>query len=141
MFWHEDFSGQLIWALQCYDSVNIQGPDESFFEEEMQESSTVPGEGTNQHNEPLEDGEDGSATIPPTQKSFLPTQKSFLLSFKTCWIGGRNLVDDDIIGVLAALPMIDDDNEPAAENLPSLEDLMVPSNNVMGSWSHSGICQ
>ena len=81
MFRHKDFSRQLIWALQCYVSVNIQGPDESFFEEEMQEPSTVPGEGTNQHNEPLEDGEDGSDAIPPTLKSFL-------LSFKTCWIRG-----------------------------------------------------
>ena len=42
MFQHENFRGQLIWALQCYVSVDIQGPDESFFEEEMQEPSTVP---------------------------------------------------------------------------------------------------
>ena len=37
--------------------------------------------------------------------------------------------------------MIVDDNEPAPENLPSPEDSTVSSNNVMGSWSHSGICQ
>ena len=37
--------------------------------------------------------------------------------------------------------MIDDDNEPAPENLPSPEDLTVSSNNIMGSWTHSSICQ
>ena len=33
VFQHEDFNGQLIWALQCYVQVNIQGPEQSFFEE------------------------------------------------------------------------------------------------------------
>ena len=28
VFQHEDFSGQLIWVLQCYVSVDIQGQDE-----------------------------------------------------------------------------------------------------------------
>ena len=110
MFQHKDFSGQLIWALQHYVSVNIQDPDESFFEEEMQEPSTVPGEGTNQHNEPLEDGEDGSDTIPPMQKSFLPTLKSFLLSFKTCALNKVTkshtmLAQDSFLGSLLVLPV------------------------------------
>ena len=38
----------------------------------MQEPSTVPGEGTNQHNEPLEDGEDGSDTIPANTEELPP---------------------------------------------------------------------
>ena len=53
MFRHEDFSRQLIWVLQRYVQVDRQGPKESFFEEETQEPPTAPGEGTNQHNEPL----------------------------------------------------------------------------------------
>ena len=36
--------------------------------------------------------------------------------------GGNNLDNDDIIGVMAAAPMIDNDNQPAPENLPSTED-------------------
>ena len=55
--------------------------------------------------------------------------------------GVRNLDKDDIIGVLAAILMIDNDNKPAPENLPSPEDSMVLSNDAMGLWSHSGICQ
>ena len=31
VFRHEDFSGQLVWALQHYVQVNIQGPEQSFF--------------------------------------------------------------------------------------------------------------
>ena len=34
MFRHEDFGGQLVWALQHYVQVHIQGPEQSFFEEE-----------------------------------------------------------------------------------------------------------
>ena len=45
---------------------------------------------------------------------------------------GRNLDKDGIIGVLADVPMIHDDNEPAPETLPSPEDSTVSSNNVMG---------
>ena len=52
MFQHEDFGGQLVWALQQYVQVDIQGPEQSFFEEETLEPPTAPGEGTNQHNEP-----------------------------------------------------------------------------------------
>ena len=66
MFQHEDLGRQLIRALQHYVQVDIQGPEESFFEEETQEPPTAPGEGTNQHNEPSQgttNVEDGSNTI------------------------------------------------------------------------------
>ena len=65
MFQHEDFGRQLIWALQRYVQVDIQGPEESFFEEETQELPTAPGEVTNQHNEPFgtTNVEDASNTI------------------------------------------------------------------------------
>ena len=62
VFRHEDFGRQLVWALQRYVQVNIQGPEQSFFEEETQELPTAPGEGTNQHNEPSQ------ATAPANTK-------------------------------------------------------------------------
>ena len=49
---HEDFGGQLVWALQRYVQVDIQGLEQSSFEEETQEPPTAPGEGTNQQDEP-----------------------------------------------------------------------------------------
>ena len=35
--------------------------------------------------------------------------------------------------------MIDDDNQPAPENLPSTEDSTGATDNIMGLWTHSGI--
>ena len=40
IFCHEDFGGQLIWALPRYVTVDIQGPEEAFFEEEPQQPTT-----------------------------------------------------------------------------------------------------
>ena len=37
VFCHEDFGGQLIWALPQYVTIDIQGPEEAFFEEEPQQ--------------------------------------------------------------------------------------------------------
>ena len=42
---------------------------------------------------------------------------------------------------MVAGPMIDDDNEPAPENLPSTEDSPGTNNNIMGLWTHRGICE
>ena len=44
----------------------------------MQESSTVPGEGTNQHNKPLDAGEDGSDAIPPNTEELPPIIQDML---------------------------------------------------------------
>ena len=52
---------------------------------------------------------------------------------------GNNLDNDDNISVMAAAPMIDDDNQPAPENLLSTEDSTGATDNIMGQWTHSGI--
>ena len=55
--------------------------------------------------------------------------------------GGNNLDNDDIIGVMVAAPMIDDNNQPAPENLASTEDATEATDDIMGLWTHSGICE
>ena len=55
--------------------------------------------------------------------------------------GGNNLDNDDIIGVMVAAPMIDNDNQPAPENLLSTEDSTGVTDDIMGLWTHSGICE
>ena len=140
MFQHEDFSGQLVWVLQQYVQVDIQGPEQSFFEEETQEPPTAPGEGTNQHNEPSQETRPTNAdavsnTIPNNAEELQPLIQEML-----DW-GGNNLDNDDIIGVMAAAPMIDDNNQPAPENLPSTEDSTGATDDIMGQWTHSGICE
>ena len=140
MFQHEDFGGQLAWALQRYVQVDIQGPEQSVYEEETQEPPTAPGEGTNQCNEPSQatnrtNIEDASNTIPNNAEEL-----HLLIQDMLDW-GGNNLDNNDIIGVMAAAPMIDDDNQPAPENLPSTEDSTGATNDIMGLWTHSGICE
>ena len=130
MFQHEDFGEQLVWALQRYVQVDIQGPEQSFFEEETQEPPTAPGEGTNQRDEPSQatnptNIEDASNTIPNNTEELHPLIQDML-----DW-GGNNLDNNDIIGVMAAAPMIDDDNQPAPENLPSTEDSTGATNDIM----------
>ena len=138
MFRHEDFGGQLVWALQRYIQVDIEGPEQSFFEEETQEPPTAPEEGTNQHNEPSQATDpanaDASNTIPNNAEELHPLIQEVLNR------GGNNMDNDDIISVMAAAPMIDDDNQPAPENLPSTEDSNGATDDIMGQWTHSGIC-
>ena len=139
MFQHEDFSGQLVWALQWYVQVDIQGPEQSLFEEETQEPPTAPGEGTNQQNEPAEETHptnpnSASNTILNNAEELHPLIQEMLDQ------GGNNLDNNDIISVMAAAPMIDDDNQPAPENLPSTEDSTGATDDIMGQWTHSGIC-
>ena len=109
MFRHEDFGGQLVWALQRYVQVDIEGPEQSFFEEETQEPPTAPGEGANQHNEPSQAtvpaNADASNTIPNNAEELHPLIQEMLDR------GGNNMDNDDIVGVMAAAPMIDDDNQ------------------------------
>ena len=109
------------------------------FEEETQEPPTAPGEGTNQQNEPAEEthptnADAASNTIPNNAEELHP------LIQETLDRGGNSLDNDDIISVMAAAPMIDDDNHPAPENLPSTEDSTGATDDIMGQWTHSGIC-
>ena len=128
----------MVWALQRYVQVDIEGLEQSFFEEETQEPPTAPGEGTNQHNEPSQATDpanaDASNTIPNNAEELHPLIQEILDQ------GGNNLDNDDIVSVMAAALMIDDDNQPAPENLLSTEDSTGATDDIMGQWTHSGIC-
>ena len=113
VFRHEDFGGQLVWALQWYVQVDIQGLEQSFLKKKPR-SRLLLLEGTNQHNEPSQATDpanaDASNTIPNNAEELHPLIQEMLDR------GGNNLDDDDIIGVMAAAPMIDDDNQPPASS-------------------------
>ena len=83
MFRHEDFGGQLVWALQQYVQVDIQGLEQSFFEEETQQPPTAPREDTNQHNEPSQvtvpaNADAASNTIPNNAEELHPLIQEML---------------------------------------------------------------
>ena len=42
IFCHEDFRGQLVWALQCYVSVDIEGAQDMLFVKAPPAATTVP---------------------------------------------------------------------------------------------------
>ena len=97
------------------------------------------GRGTNQQNEPAEEthptnADAASSTILNNAEELHPLIQEMLDR------GGNNLDNDDIISVMVAAPMIDDDNQPAPENLLSTEDSTGPTDDIMGQWTHSGIC-
>ena len=79
--------------------------------------------------------EDASNTIPNNAKEL-----HLLIQDMLDW-GGNNLDNNDIIGVMAAAPMIDNDNQPAPENLLSTEDSTGATNGIMGLWTLSSICE
>ena len=105
-----------------------------------QEPPIAPGDSTNQHNKPSQvthptNTKDSLNTIPNNTEELHPLIQEMLDQ------GGKNLDNNDNIGVMAAAPMIDDDNQPAPENLLSTEDSTGATNDIMGLWAHSGICK
>ena len=120
MFHHEDFGGHLIWALQHYISIDVEGPPESFFEAEGGAAAVAPaGEAQQQQQVQQNDVEEE-----------LPAMIQEV-------IGRGNLDNDDTADAAAVAPMVDDDNEPAPENHPNPNEAV---GDIFGEWGHSGIC-
>ena len=140
VFRHEDFGGQLVWALPRYVTVDVQGPEQSFFAEEPQQPTTraagdgdsaVPPSGTAEDNPNRQN--DATTTGTTTVPEDLPTVIQDLME------RGVGAMDTEEIGVAsAAAPMVDDDNEPAPENRPTNGELV---DDIFSGWTHSGICE
>ena len=140
VFRHEDFGGQLVWALTRYVTVDVQGPEESFFAEEPQQPTTraagdadsaVPPSGTAEDNTNRQN--DATTTGTTTAPEDLPMVIQDLME------RGVGAMDIEEIGVAsAAAPMVDDDNEPAPENRPSNGETV---DDIFSGWTHSGICE
>ena len=140
VFRHEDFGGQLIWALPWYVTVDVQGPEEVFFAEEPQQPTTraagdadsaVHPSGTAQDNTNQQN--DATTTGTTTAPEDLPMVIQDLME------RGVGAMDVEEIGVASAVaPMVDDDNEPAPENRPSNGETV---DDVFSGWTHSGICE
>ena len=140
VFHHEDFGGQLIWALPWYVTVDVQGPEESFFAKEPQQPTTraagdahsaVPPSGTAEDNTNRQN--EATTTGTTTAPEDLPTVIQDLME------RGVGAMDIEEIGVAsAAAPMVDDDNKPAPENRPSNGETV---DDIFSGWMHSGICE
>ena len=119
VFHHKDFGGHLIWALQHCVSVDVEGPHEFFFEAEGGAAAVAPA------------GEAEQQQAQQQQAQQNDVEEELPAAIQEV-IGCGNLDNDD---ATAAVPMVDDDNELAPENLPN------PNEAVgFGEWGHSGIC-
>ena len=128
VFCHEDFGGHLIWALQCYISIDVEGPPESFFEAEGGAAAVAPAGKAQQQQQQTQQQQqqvqqnDVEEELPATIQEV---------------IGHGNLDNDDAATAAIAAPMVGDDNKLAPENCRN-------SNEAVGDnfvkWGHSGIC-
>ena len=131
VFEHEDFGGQLVWALERYVSTNVEGPESAFFNTPPPQqpaatgaaaasSAAAAGGGNTQQQQAQEDEVEEN----------LPSIIQDLIE----WPHLEN--DEEAIAAVAA-PMVDDDNEPALENQPNPNETV---DDIFSGWYQSGIC-
>ena len=129
IFHHEALGGQLVWALQCYVSDDIEGAQDMLFVEAPPAATTVPaanGDGVDEGNNNNNDNENNKQEILP----------DIVQEMMEC--GGNNMDIDDAVVVAHSLPMVDNDNRPALENKPVADGALV--DDIFSGWGHSGVC-
>ena len=114
--------------------MDIEGPEETFFNQPQPADAAAPpaaAGATDQAQQQQQqggggndEGEEGAEELPPVIQEILAR-------------GGNNLDADDYMIAGAAAPMVDDDNEPAPENVPVAAE---HSNGIFSGSERSGIC-
>ena len=138
VFCHEDFGRQLVWVLQRYMSIDIEGPSATFFEVKQQQTSTGAAGGATGQQQQANQQDNGDASHQQQQQQeiendLLPTAIQEIMDR-----GGVNLDSDDVETAARELPMVDDDNEPAPENCPTPG--AGADAHIFSGWEHSGVC-
>ena len=131
VFHHEDFGGQLIWALQCYVSIDVEGPPESFFEAEGGAAAVAP---TGEAQQQAQQQQQQQAQQQQAQQNDVEEELPAAIQEV---IGRGNLDNNDATAAAAAAPMVDGDNELAPENCPNPNEAV---GDIFGKWGHSRIC-
>ena len=111
IFHHEDFGGQLTWALPRYVTVDVQGPEEAFFKEEPQQPTTQTAGNADSAVDPsgtAQDNTNQQNKATTTGTTTAPEDLSTVIQdLMECGVGA---MDVEEIGVAsAAAPMVDDD--------------------------------
>ena len=133
VFCHEDFGGQLVWALQCYVSVGIDGAKDMLFVEAPPAATTVPaadsdgvdGEHNGVNNNNKDNKNNKQEILPDIVKEMMER-------------GGDSMDIDDVVVVAHSLPMVDNDNKSALENEPAADDALL--DDIFSGWGHSAVC-
>ena len=126
VFRHEDFGGQLLWCMEKYVKVDVEGPKETFFDALHVEAKQGQEQATQSNNN---GGGSGGG-----QEEAVELPQAILDV-----IQNPHLNVDDIRAAGNVAPMVDDDNMPAVENIPQQD--TNNNNDIMSGWEHSGICE
>ena len=138
MFHHEDFGGQLIWALQRYVSIDVEGPPESFFEAKGGAAAVAPtGEAQQQQQQAQQQQAQQAQQQQQQQQQVQQNDVEEELPATIQEVIGHGNLDNDDTAAAAAAPMVDDNNEPAPENRLNPNEAV---GDIFGEWGHSGIC-
>ena len=132
MFHHEDFGGQLLWALQRYVSINEEGPESAFFD-----PTPLQGQGAAGAALPAAAASAGGGNIQQQHQALLDEQQEILPAAIQELIRCNHLDHGEEVMATAAASMVDDDNEPAPENQPNPNKTV---DDIFSGWTHSGIC-
>ena len=123
-----------------YVTVDIQGPEEASFEEEPQQPTPPTAGNAESAVDPSETAQDDANQqndAPTTATTTTPEDLPMVI--QDLMEHGIVAMDVEEIGVAsAAAPMVDDDNEPAPENLPSHGEMV---DDIFSGWTYSGICK
>ena len=118
MFRHPCFPGKLLHCVKKYAKVSRQGPPEHFFDAPL-------------NNE--EAGDAGGAVGEPHLPARQPLPEVFLGNFQ--------MDDPEIVrAVTEGIVGIDDDNQPARENIPHYNTTRDDTCQYSDVWGHDGLC-
>ena len=124
IFCYEDFGRQLVWALQHYVPLDIEGAQDMLFVEAPPAATTVPaadGDG-------VDGGQNGgNNNNKNNEQEILP---DIVQEMMEC--GGNNMNIDDVVVVAHPLPMVDNENEPTPENEPVADGALVMTSFLVG---------
>ena len=118
--------------------MDTEGPEETFFNQPPPVAVAAPPAGaaaaaaaTDQVQQQQQQGGGGNDEVQDSAEE-LPLVIQDIMAH-----GGNNLDADDYMVAAGAAPMVDDDNEPAPENVPVDAEAV---NDIFSGWEHSGVC-
>ena len=110
-------------------SINIEGPEESFFNQQQDGDAAAPPAA-------------GGATAEEQQQGQHEEQQREHHPIIQELVAHTHLDNDNAaVAAVAAVPMVDDNNKPAPENCPVANETVVGVDDIFGGWLHSGICE
>ena len=126
--------------MPWYVTVDIQGPEEAFFEEEPQQptpQTAAKAESAVDPSETAQDDTNQQNDTPTTATTTTPEDLPMVIQdLMECGIGAMDF--EEIRVASTAEPMVDNNNEPAPENHASHGQMV---DDIFSGWTHSGICE